>query len=331
MIKLSFIIPIYNSENYLERCVKSCMSQGLEEDEYEILLCNDGSTDGSLALAEDFSKKHDCIKVYSQENAGAGMARNLGLKNALGCYVMFVDADDYLNTNSIKRPLENCFNKQLDVNRYLLENIIETDGRKWMNKNPVACNIIYQGKELLSNRNVPLDTVCSAFYRLALLRDNNIYFSKLTSSEDVDFTLRVYLYAKRVMYDEARVYVYEIKDNTRGHPVENKRIIDFIKNDLLIAATIRKAEAINSNSRTLCNCLKMRSNSTTISSLLALWRLKQKLNKSEAKEIIDYAKTLDIYPISGRSFSWKASIVALLFLNRESLFISQFKKSNKDN
>ena len=326
MMKLSIIIPVYNAEKYLERCVKSCMSQGLAENEYEILLCNDGSTDNSLAIAEDFSQKYSCVKVYSQENAGAGMARNLGLKYATGDYVVFVDSDDYLIPNSIQGPLELCINNKLDICRYLLFNKVISDGRNWINTNPVTSHVIFTGCDLLSNRHVPLDTVCSALYRLCFLRDNNLAFSHLTSSEDVEFTLRVLLHAEHVMYDDTQVYVYEIKDDTRGHPKDPTQVIDFIKNDLSIASIIKKYQSFVPNDKFLTNNLITRSNSTTTSALLTLLRLRKIINKTAAREVIDYAKDLGVYPIKDKTFSWKTTLLVDFFINNRNLFLFVFKK-----
>ena len=325
MIKLSIIIPIYNAEKYLCRCVNSCLSQDLSKEEYEILLCDDGSVDDSLKIAQQLQSVNDCIRVFTQKNSGAGSARNLGLINARGQYVMFVDSDDYLKPNSINDPLKQSFEKNLDVCRYLLVNELLADGRCWVNVNPVPSKIVYNGIELISNKNVPFDTVCSALYRRDFLKVNNLFFSNLTSSEDVVFTLCVYMNADRVMYDNTQVYVYEIKDGTRGHSKDYKRKISFIKNELFIASFLKKTAELN-NSKKLNKSLLLRSNSTTISAFLALWRLKNSVKRSVAKEIFNYAESLLVYPIKGRTFSWRTTIFAHLLLNHKSIIISLFCK-----
>ena len=121
MIRLSVIIPMWNAERYIERCVSSCYRQGLEEEEFEILIANDGSTDGSVDIVKRLQNEHSNILLFSQENAGAGMARNLGLNHATGRYVMFVDSDDYLNPDTLKPILELAEEKDLDVCRYDME------------------------------------------------------------------------------------------------------------------------------------------------------------------------------------------------------------------
>ena len=96
MIKISVIVPVYNVEKFLSTCLESILDQGLSEQEYEIILINDGSIDGSLAICNLYAKAHSNIHVYSQENQGVSLARNLGMSKARGEWVMFLDSDDYL-------------------------------------------------------------------------------------------------------------------------------------------------------------------------------------------------------------------------------------------
>ncbi len=327
MIKLSIIIPIYNSEKYLERCVDSCLNQGLSESEYEILLCNDGSTDNGPEIAKELANKHNCIKIFSQENQGAGMARNLGLQHAKGQYVMFVDSDDYIKPNSLSQPLCSCLEMKLDVCRYGLINILINTGESWPLAKTIESGVLYNGKDLISNPNVPFDTACSALYRMDFLLNNQIEFSKLSSSEDVYFTLNVYLYAERIMYVDTEVYVYEIKDKTRGHPKDINGRVNFIKNDISIAAAIQNASKNKTIADNTKKMLKLRSTSSIIGSLLSLRKLRHELYRDSVIDIIEHSKKLGVYPIKGRSFSWKSTLFAHILLNQTWLLLAGFKKN----
>lgn len=96
-LKLSVIVPIYNAATLLPRCLDSILAQELKEEEYEVLLINDGSTDQSLAVCEAYQRKHpQTFRLVSQQNSGVSAARNKGIALARGCYVCFVDADDFL-------------------------------------------------------------------------------------------------------------------------------------------------------------------------------------------------------------------------------------------
>lgn len=97
MNTISVIVPIYNAEAYLAKCIESLIHQTCRA--LQIILINDGSTDNSLAIAEQFAAKDPRIELYSQPNQGQGTARNNGLQHATGEYISFVDADDYLDNN----------------------------------------------------------------------------------------------------------------------------------------------------------------------------------------------------------------------------------------
>lgn len=105
MPKLSIIIPIYNAEKYLARCIDSVLAQPLKE--IELLLVNDGSPDRSLAICEEYAKKDSRVKVLNKANGGVSSARNMGLDHAQGEYVTFIDADDWLDEGTITEELLN--------------------------------------------------------------------------------------------------------------------------------------------------------------------------------------------------------------------------------
>ena len=163
---------------------------------------------------------------------------------------------------------------------------------------------------------------------MEFLKTNSIFFSKLTSSEDVEFNLQVYLHAKRVMYDNTQVYIYEIKDDTRGHPTDIKDVINFIKNDLILASTINSVASISTYSERVSKYLKLRANSMTTSAILSLLRSRKNINKTTASAIIDNAKSKGIYPIKGKTLSWKTTILAHLFFNRQKLLMRLFDIKN---
>ena len=110
---MSVIIPVYNAEQFLEHCIDSVLKQSYDSKKIEIVLINDGSIDNSLQICNKYAKKHDNVKVFDQENGGVSRARNKGLKEAQGKYIMFLDSDDYLKSNTIKN-LVNFFDEHYD-------------------------------------------------------------------------------------------------------------------------------------------------------------------------------------------------------------------------
>lgn len=113
LIMISVIMPVYNVENYIEKCLDSVCNQSFKD--LEIICVNDGSTDNSLKLLEDYAKRDSRIKIITQENGGIGHARNTGLKNATGEYVLFVDSDDFLCENSLDELYYNINSNNSDL------------------------------------------------------------------------------------------------------------------------------------------------------------------------------------------------------------------------
>ena len=103
MIKTSVVIPVYNVEPYIDKCLNSVFGQNQQE--IEIIIVDDGSTDGSMDLVREYMKEKHNIKIIQQENRGLGAARNTGLKNAIGKYIYFLDSDDLISPDT----LETCF------------------------------------------------------------------------------------------------------------------------------------------------------------------------------------------------------------------------------
>lgn len=105
-ILLSIVVPIYNVENYLEDCLESIVEQGFQEEELEVICVDDGSNDDSLNIAKKYSIQYPYITVISKKNGGVASARNVGLKNATGKYIAFIDSDDFIVPRCYKQCIE---------------------------------------------------------------------------------------------------------------------------------------------------------------------------------------------------------------------------------
>ena len=203
MVKLSIIIPVYNTEEYLPRCLNSCLEQDLPANEYEIIAINDGSSDNSLQILNAYALKYPNIRVINQENRGLGATRNRGLNLAIGEYIWFVDSDDWVLENCLLDIYENC--KDVDI--------LETDRAYLYKDHVVYINIakwtgvpgyIFNREFLIKNK---------------LIFRENIYF------EDSEFTPRVlYLSNKTVLYKKAIYYYYQ----RTGSIVHSESLYTFI-------------------------------------------------------------------------------------------------------
>ena len=127
--KISVIIPVYNVEKYISRCLDSILNQSYKN--VEIIIINDGSTDKSGLICDEYSKRYDNIRVFHKENGGVSSARNLGITVAKGEYITFADPDDFLNKDMYKILYDNAKNNNSDITicsvNEIRENVIATE------------------------------------------------------------------------------------------------------------------------------------------------------------------------------------------------------------
>lgn len=174
MIYISVIVPIYNAEEYLARCIESLIHQTYCA--LQIILINDGSTDNSLAIAEHYAAQDKRIEVYSQSNQGQAAARNNGLQYATGEYISFVDADDYLELDIYQTLLVHC--NQQDIIHFGFHRVT-TDGTPLYTRQP--------------KHHYRYTTPWTRLIRRQWLMDKGITFPKGMYYEDVVFTMDMWL------------------------------------------------------------------------------------------------------------------------------------------
>ena len=210
MIAVSIIIPIYNVEKYLTRCLESLIYQEFDED-YEIICVNDGSTDGSEKILKYFAKQCDKIKIITQEHKGPSTARNEGMKIAQGKYTLFVDSDDFIAANALQLLYEYAQKHNSDVVIFDMHvgnsNLEIHNTTKWQNiidkYGENSFNI--QTAEPFVYRFVPV-AVWNKFYLTDLIKD--IKFVNGITCEDVPYWTNVYSKAQRVNYLPLALYFY---------------------------------------------------------------------------------------------------------------------------
>lgn len=127
---LSFVVPVYNSMEYLPECLDSLMDQDISQDEYEIICVNDGSTDESINVLRKYQRQYRNIVVIDQENCGVSTARNNGLKIAQGEYIWFIDSDDFILRNilsELQEVAEDIRADRIEVGAYRFENSLSEE------------------------------------------------------------------------------------------------------------------------------------------------------------------------------------------------------------
>lgn len=217
-IKVSVILPVYNGEKYLKDCLDSLLNQSLKE--IEIICIDDGSVDNSMEILKEYRAKNDKIKIISQENQGAGVARNNGMKIATGEYLSFLDADDFFEKDMLKLSYNKSKEKNADIcifESYSYNNITKT---KEVNVNAVKKR--YLPKKSVFNRN---DFNSNLFkdirgwawdklYKRSFVLNNNLEFQNLRTTNDMYFVFSSLLKADRITILEKVLYYQRIKVST---------------------------------------------------------------------------------------------------------------------
>lgn len=206
-MRLSIIVPVYNVEQWLNRCLDSLYKQELSEDEFEVILVNDGSTDNSLSIAEAFAKHHSNIRIISRANGGLSAARNTGLEYAQGDYVWFVDSDDFIEPNSIKPILQNAEDNELDMMCFFFQFTFEDGHTEQYIYRPKYKDRIMTGDEFVVKTGFVMSPWAS-LYRRQFLVDNSLRFKEGILHEDEEFSPRAQFLAKRIAHTDAIVYNY---------------------------------------------------------------------------------------------------------------------------
>ena len=225
---LSIIVPVYNVHEYIRRCIDSLLKTDPEM-EYEILLVNDGSTDDSGNICDEYASRYDYIKVIHKSNGGLSDARNHGLQHAVGMYVMFVDSDDYVEENSIHSLYHEIAGGQCDIycsNYYSLTGSVRKD-LQYTPTDEVVCGQAFLKYQL--EHGTMISTVVQNVYRREYLLKNQLLFKKGIYHEDEEWYPRVFLSADSVACVKTGYYVYCIRENSIMQQKNlTKHIRDFI-------------------------------------------------------------------------------------------------------
>ena len=232
----SIIIPVYNVEKYLQRCIDSVLLQDFEN--YEVLLIDDGSTDNSSFICDEAVKYDDRFKVIHQQNGGQSLARNIGLKTAIGKFIVFIDSDDMIETTSLKEIF-------VKINLYENLDIVQIKSTVYKDN---SNEYLYESKvssvnELISGELFLIDALKSNFYtavwnyifRREFLINNELFFLEGVYHEDEEYTPRVFLKALFVLKLDVIHYKYYIRENstmTKNNQTKNSVDLLYISNKL---------------------------------------------------------------------------------------------------
>lgn len=233
MAKISLIVPVYNTSKYLRKCLDSLITQTYKN--IEIIVINDGSIDNSEEIIKLYRDKR--LKYISKKNEGIGKTRNLGIENATGNYIAFVDSDDYLDKNFCKKMIKKADEDNCDI---VICNYFEDRNDKLkkiefvnfkdssLKSNPSLINFINLGP-------------CNKIYKMNMIKKNNIKFEENLKYEDAPFVIKSLLNAKKIgkIADFLTYYVIHEKSETT---IRDKRIFDIFKIIEIIVKNLKEVD-----------------------------------------------------------------------------------------
>lgn len=305
MVKLSIIVPVYNVEKFLKKCIDSVITQKFKD--FELILVNDGSSDSSGLICDEYAKKDTRIKVIHKTNAGQSSARNLGLSEAKGDYIGFVDSDDWIHEEMYDNLIKSAFGHDMDIvacNFWVMD---ANDNLTPYNKKPFdikydrdsAMNEIYTNKVLTFSP-------CNKIYKRELFVD--LKFKEGIIFEDLDISYKLIYRSKKIAYLKECLYYYRYNINsTLKSKFTRKRLDEFhVRLDLY---RFYKQKYPDLSGLVYYEFCKVRSY------LFACVLSNKDLDKDEFKYLIQYDKDLLRKIMKNVDFRLKNKFEVFMFVN----------------
>ena len=242
-MKFSIVIPVYKVEEYLDECVRSVLGQTYSN--MEVILVDDGSPDRCGQMCDDWARKDHRVCVIHQENGGLSAARNTGIRNARGEYLLFLDSDDWWESDSVLDAVA----KQLECTPV---DVLSFNYRKSFNGVPqptyfeetLASSQQAEDLQQIVQQDRWINGACNKALSRKMLTENRLYFRLGITSEDIDWTLRVALTAETFAFANICVFVYRQHSASISHTVAPKNVRMLCDNVLTCVRLLDDADAM---------------------------------------------------------------------------------------
>lgn len=206
-IMLSIIVPIYNVENYVEQCIESILEQTYKQ--YELILVDDGSEDRSGEICDKYKKINNNIVVIHKKNGGLSDARNAGINQSSGRYLMFIDGDDFLYDNKCLEKIAKMIeNTEADIIQYKMVYLYGKKFVKLRDVNDINYLSKYEALKELNKRGNISVSACDKIVKSNIIKENKLFFEKGMLSEDIKWSYNLYLFVKSIKIFNEDIYVY---------------------------------------------------------------------------------------------------------------------------
>lgn len=231
---LSVIIPVYNVEKYIRQCIDSVLGQQLHD--YEVILVDDGSPDLSPQICDEYANRYQEITVIHQKNRGLSEARNAGIKLARGTYIVFMDSDDWWNSDVNVNGIMEIVRNKVNIDMYLFTSLDYIDGvgyykrKEHYNLDQIRTQKVeYYYQDLLSNGNLEV-SACTKILNREFLLNNNLLFVGGLLGEDNQWMIRVLRKLQTVQVINEPLYICRISRNDSiTHTIKKKNVDDLLR------------------------------------------------------------------------------------------------------
>lgn len=224
-VNISVIIPIYKAEKYLRKCLDSVLSQ--DAPSFEVVAVNDGSPDSCGEILKEYSAKYNRLKVITQTNKGLGGARNTGIQNSKGKYLLFVDSDDTLKEGCLSYLYDMAKANDADLVCFGID-FIKENGKTVFTYKANNCGCEKRAKEEYFIEAIDNPYVCNKLYKAELFRETGICFPERAWFEDLATLPKTVLHCQKVLLTDKVFYNYLQRSDSIMHTVNNNKNIDMI-------------------------------------------------------------------------------------------------------
>lgn len=319
MKKLSYIIPLYNSAQWLKKCLYSVLNQDIPESEVEIICVNDGSPDNSAELAREIAKEHPSIVVINQENKGPSGARNNAMRHATGKYLCFVDPDDYVEPNVYGGLIKQMEEQQLDMLRF--DYRVVNEYYEILPKRAFELAFDYTpqlmtGTDFLINR---LDIACNIWryvYRTDVITRNNIWCYTGDYYDDTPWLPLVLMKSQRVNICDTVVYNYMERSDSLVNAKSPKAVQRKIDGGIMLLKILyEQLKTIDNDG--ICRWYKI----IIAHSLVSMMTLVGVYKYKEKDKYLKIVRELNVFPLSYQKSGRKINRKLLLLNLSPNLFL----------
>lgn len=311
---VTVVVPVYNVEKYVEKCITSIVEQTYKN--LEIIIINDGSSDNSPKICDEFAKIDSRIKVIHKKNEGAGMARNTGLSQANGDYICFFDSDDYIEPDTIEISLKTALSTNADMVLFG-HDVVSINGKIISTQIPCPPKTLYEGEEI-KNVLLPMElssyqtknedwkislSACNKLYSMKIITESgwNFVSERVVLSEDHYSLTELHQSLNRVAIIDQVLYHYVVNNTSFSRKIDPNRF-DLVKNFynkmIVLSERMMLEEVLNQPIKLVSFGLAISSMKQIVKSDLSFKRryekIKEIVNDAQIREIVKTTNTKNL-------------------------------------